>query len=273
MKNGKMKPALLSLCAALLIGTAMPAAAAPIPESKEPLEISADGSLEWHRNENKYIANGSAVAKQGDTIIKARVLTAHYREPKTGGMEIWKIIAEDNVEIEAPNGKAYGDHAVYNLDNAKAIMKGNALRMVSDEQSLSAKERFEYYMNQNKLVAVGDAVIIRPTETLKSDTMTAWFKEGKTNSRELWKAEAEGNVLIKTAEESIEGKRGEYRKEDNKAEVTGDVVIRRGPNILEGDRAELDLLTNVSKIFGGKTSAQGDTRVRGTFFPGSEKKQ
>lgn len=238
-------------------------------QSKAPLEITADGTLEWHRNERIYIAQGAAKAKQGDTIIKASVLEAHYREPENGGMEIWKIIAKDNVEIEAQNGKAFGDHAFYDLDKATAVMKGNNLRMVSEDQQLTAKRRFEYYLDQNKMVAIGDAKIVRPNETLESDKVTAWFKEGQS-SRELYRAEADGNVLIKTKEESIEGEKGEYRKDDNKAEVTGDVVIRRGPNVLEGTRAELDLLTNVSKIFGGTTEQGSDGRVRGTFYPGSD---
>tara|TARA_R110002153_G_scaffold11256_8_gene43592 strand:+ start:2491 stop:3366 length:876 start_codon:yes stop_codon:yes gene_type:complete len=246
--------------------------------SKEPLEISAEGSLEWHRNINKYIAQGDALAKQGDTVIKAKTLEAFYREPKKGGMEIWKIIANGQVEITAPNGKVYGDHAVYNLDESYAVMTGKSLRMDSDGQSLTAQDRFEYYITENKLIAIGDTKITRPTETLQSDTMIAWFKEGES-SRELWRAEAQGHVVITTEDESISGQKGEYRKEDNKAEISGGVVIRRGPNILEGTRAELDLLTNISRIFGGKdaastgdSAAPSDTRARGTFYPGSEKK-
>lgn len=264
------KTLLALLCATILTLGINPAALAQNQQSKEPLEISADGSLEWHRDKNMYIANGAARAKQGETTIIADVLEAYYREPESGGMKIWKIIAKENVEIEASNGKVYGDHALYNLDKSMAIMTGKALRMISDDQSMTANKRFEYYMTQNKLVAVGDAKIIRPTETLESDVVTAWFKENKTNSRELWRAEAEGNVHIKTAEESITGQKGEYRKEDNMAEVIGNVVIRRGPNILQGTRAELDLITNVSKVYGGAENAS-DTRVRGTFFPGSEK--
>jgi lipopolysaccharide export system protein LptA len=269
----------------ILLATVWPVAshsvhAAPASNaSKDPLEISAAGTLEWHRDINKYIAQGDAVAKQGDTVIKATTLEAFYREPAKGGMEIWKIIANGKVEITAPNGKIYGDHAVYNLDNAHAVMTGKSLRMDSDGQSLTAQEHFEYYITENKLIATGSTKITRPTETLQSDTMIAWFKEG-AKSRELWRAEAVGDVVITTEEESISGQKGEYRKEDNKAEISGGVVIRRGPNILEGTRAELDLLTNISRIFGGKAqsnnndngAASVDMRARGTFYPGSEKK-
>ncbi|MEC9235126.1 MAG: ostA-like family protein, partial [Pseudomonadota bacterium] len=101
--------------------------------------------------------------------------------------------------------------------------------------------------------------------------MTAWFKDGQ-DTRELSRAEAEGNVVITTAEEKITGNKGIYQKDENKAEILGDVVITRGPNILKGTRAELDLLTNISRIFGGETS-DGDTRVRGTFYPDSTDKK
>jgi lipopolysaccharide export system protein LptA len=265
-----------ALCVGLLtLSASMPVAQAQNKDSSAPLEISADGTLEWHRDKQLYIANGAASATQGATTIKARVLEAYYREPKAGGMQIWKIIAKDNVEIQSDNGNVYGDHAVYNLDESKAVMTGKDLKMLSDDQSLTANERFEYYTADNKLVAIGNAVITRPSETLESDKVTAWFKDGEA-SRELWRAEVDGNVHIKTAQESITGDKGEYRKEDNKAEVIGNVIIRRGPNILEGTRAELNLLTNVSKVFGGKDengALKGDGRVRGTFFPESEKSE
>lgn len=265
-------PALCATIAAMAL--VQPMAYAQSKNSPAPLEISAAETLEWHRDKQLYIANGAASAQQGDTTIKANILEAYYREPKAGGMQIWKIIARNNVEIHSASGNAYGDHAVYNLDESKAVMTGDNLKMLSDDQSLTADERFEYYTEENKLIAIGNTRIKRPTETLESDQVTAWFKDGDA-SRELWRAEADGHVHIKTAEESITGDKGEYRKEDNKAEVIGNVVIRRGPNILEGTRAELDLLTNISKVFGGKNAngeGKNDGRVRGTFFPDSEKK-
>lgn len=268
----KTKKYLICGCTLAVLATvALPACAAENNNKKQPLDISADGTLEWHRNDNMYIARGKAVAAQGNTTIKAQVLEAYYREPEKGGMEIWKIIAKDNVEIDAPNGQAFGDHAVYNLDDAKAVMTGKDLKLISDGQVLTANERFEYFTQQSKLVAIGEAKIVRPTETLESHNMTAWFKEGQ-DTRELSRAEANGNVVITTAEEKITGNKGVYRKDDNMAEILGDVVITRGQNILKGTRAELDLVTNISRIFGGETS-NGDTRVRGTFYPDSADKK
>lgn len=267
-RNSKyIKTLLLAAAFGALSFAYIPNTAAQNKNNKEPLEISADGTLEWHRNDNMYIARGKAVAAQGNTTIKAQVLEAYYREPKKGGMEIWKIIAKDQVEIDAPNGRAFGDKAVYNLDDAKAVMTGKTLKMTSDGQVLTATERFEYFTQQSKLVAIGNAKIVRPAETLESENMTAWFKDGQ-DTRELSRAEADGNVVITTAEEKITGNKGIYQKDENKAEILGDVVITRGPNILKGTRAELDLLTNISRIFGGETS-DGDTRVRGTFYPDS----
>jgi lipopolysaccharide export system protein LptA len=96
------------------------------------------------------------------------------------------------------------------------------------------------------------------------------MKETKQGRRELDTLEATGNVIIKTGAETVTGSYGIYRAATNKAELTGGVTIKRGENILQGARAEVDLNTNTSRMFGGAGGQQG--RVRGVFYPGSEKK-
>ena len=241
--------------------------------AKPPLEITADDTLEWFRSEQKIIARGNARATQEGSSIEATTLSANYRDGAQGRFEISQLNADNNVVIRAQNSTAYGDNAVYNLDQELATMTGNNLRMISPDQTVTARDRFEYHVVEGKLIAIGNAVAIRPNKNggqdkLNADTISAIFKENAQGERVLETLEANGNVTITTPTEKITGTYGIYRASTNKAEIQGGVTITRGPNILQGQRAEVDLDTNKSRIFGGGNTNSG--RVKAVFYPGSD---
>jgi lipopolysaccharide export system protein LptA len=245
--------------------------------SEQPIEITAQKSVEWHRNDKKYIARDNVVITQGDVTILSDLATADYREGATSSMEIYQLTAEKNVTIDNGGNKATGDKAVYDVDKAVAVLTGNDLRLTSPDQVVTAKERMEYYPNTRQAKAIGNAKVVRAKDTLSANTITATFKDGKAPAAQpnanapatgnLDRIDAEGNVVIVTPTETLRGNRGVYKAATNTAEITGNVKIERGPNIIEGQRAEVDLTTNVSKMFGGENSGG---RVRGLFFPGSQ---
>lgn len=244
----------------------------PMPESKAPLEITADDSLEWDRDNQRFTARENAMARQGPTALYASTLTADYREGETNSMEIWQMTANQNVIIESRQTKAYGDLAVYSLDDGLVTLTGADLRLVSPDQTVTAREKFEYWIAEGRLVAIGAAKVVRTspegqTNTLEADTITAIMKENAQGERVLETLKADGNVRIVTPAEVLTGENGVYNRTSNTAEITGNVQIRRGPNTLEGTKATVDLNTNISRMFGG----QGPNgRVRGVFFPGSD---
>ncbi|MCC7305311.1 MAG: ostA-like family protein [Alphaproteobacteria bacterium] len=244
-------------------------ALAPAAPGKGPLEITADETLEWHRNEKLFIARGQAQALQGDTAVNADTLSANYDEKKTGGgMKISKVNADGNVVITSREAKAYGEKADYDLDKGYALMTGGNLRLETKDQVVTARERFEYEVAAGRLTAVGDAKVKRIDDTLRADKISAVMKNNEKGQRVLDTLEARDNVVITTPTEVVTGSYAIYRAATNKAEMTGGVKITRGPNVLEGQRAEVDLATNVSRIFG---NGPGTGRVKGVFYPDSAK--
>lgn len=241
-------------------------AAAQMESSNEPLEVTADHSLAWDRAEQTFTATQNAIAKQGDTQVAAQALVADYREGDDTNFEIWRLTATNQVEISARDSTAYGQEAVYNLDEGKAVMTGDNLKLVSPDQTVTARDRFEYWVEAGRLVALGQAKATRGEDTLESDQIAATFKQDAKGQRVLDNLEAIGNVVITTPTEILTGDRGIYHSSSNTAKVTGNVQIRRGPNILEGARAEVDLTTNISTMYG---AAEQGGRVRGVFYPGS----
>lgn len=250
-----------------------PATANNTSNSSEPIEITADGTLEWHRNNSSFIATKNALARQGDVSLAANKLTADYKDGNGSNFEIWRVRAADNVRIQSRDTQAFGDNADYDISTGFAEMTGSDLRLVSPDQTVTARDKFEYWTNEGRLVAIGDAVLTRvnekgETNTLKADTLTAFMKDDQNGKRVLDRLEATGNVVITTPTETLTGHKGIYNATTNIAEITGNVQIKRGPNILEGTKADVNLTTNISRMFGG---GNAQTRVRGVFYPNSKK--
>ena len=235
----------------------------------EPLEVTAAESLDWDRTNKIFIARIDAIATQGEASIAAAMLTANYRDEDDQNFNIWQIEATSNVIITSKDSKAYGDHAIYNLDTAFATMTGHALKLTSPDQTVTARDKFDYYVEGGRLEAHGQAKVIRLEDTLEADLIIAHMKDNAEGQRVLDRMEAKGHVVITTPTEIARGSYGLYRADTNKATLEGGVTITRGPNILQGNKAEIDLTTNTSRMFGGNPASGG--RVRGVFYPGSEK--
>lgn len=253
----------------------MYAHAQDISNSNAPVEISADGTLEWLQNQNQYVANGNVIAKQGDVTIYADRLVADYVENNgennnTGSnVAITQIIATGNVRIENADTKAQGDQAVYDVNTTQATLTGTNLKLTTPEQVITATKSMTYNSIQGTAKATGNAKIISDQNILTAPVIQARLKKDKSGKQTLSRADASGGVTIKTPDEIITGKKGIYNAANDTAEIIGNVKITRGPNMLEGTRAEVNLTTNISKMFGAPNSGK---RVKGIFFPNSEKK-
>ena len=221
----------------------------------EPLEICGWLARMEKKRETFHRARQCA-DKQGQAAVAAEMLTAHYTEDKSAGMQIREVEAEGNVEIRSQSSTAYGQKVVYDIVNGKAMMTGDNLRMESADQVVTARDRFEYEVKEGRLFAIGGAKVVRAQDTLEADTISAVMKEDAQGKRILNTLEATGHVVITTPAETVTGGYGIYRAAANKAELTGGVEIKRGPNTLKGERAEVDLATNTSQIFGGGASGQ-----------------
>ena len=137
------------------------------PSSEAPVEISASHSLEWNRKAKTYTARENAVAKQGATEVSSRLLIADYRDDK-GATDVWRLTAQDNVTIKSPPYTATGDKAVYDVAAGRATLTGKDLKITTPTESLTAQEKIEFFTQENRLSAVGQATAVRGTDRLGS---------------------------------------------------------------------------------------------------------
>lgn len=271
-----MRPsARLSLAAALCLGLSFvgppPAALGQgltgLQGGDEPLEINADEGIEWRRDTKQYIARGNARAAQGDTEVFADVLTANYRDGPDGRSQIYQIDIEGNVRIVSPGETVYADVGRYDLDQAVMVLRGKNLRIVTAEDTITARDSLEYWENLQVAVARGDAVAIREDQRLRADSLTAHLREDANGKMEIRRIDAVGRVEIATPTEFITGSKAVYYVQRRFATLSGAVKVTRGENQLNGEYAEVDLVTGISKLMAGPPGSTGSQRVRGLLNP------
>lgn len=253
----------------LLCLLAAPAFAQDKP-AKQPLEITADQSLEWHRDAQLYIARQNAVAKQGLSELHGDVLTAAYKDGEGNkGTVITRIDAVGNVVVVSDGSRATGDRGYYDVAQGYSELTGHNLMLKTKTDTVTARDKMTYHASKREMRAYGNAKAVRGDDVIVADQLVGRFIDDGAGGTKMDELEGIGNVVITTPTDVLHGDRGVYRAGPNTATITGNVRIDRGPNIITGARGEVDLNTNVSRIFGsavpGETGADG--RVRGVFYP------
>ncbi len=233
----------------------------------QPIEISADNGIEWNRDAKTYTARGNAVATQGTSEIHAETLIASYSESSS---QIEHVVAEGAVKIMSPSQTAYGDHGDFDQTKRLLVMTGAALRIVSPDQTVTARDSFEYWQDQDALVAKGDVVIVKTDGTkINGDRVTSYFRKNvATGKREAYQVKAEGSVRIDTGKEIATCSRAVYDPNTQIAVLTGNVVLTQNKNVFRGARAEIDMAKGISRLL----PSPGE-RVRTTIQPKQKSNQ
>lgn len=238
-------------------------------DSDVPIEVFADEGIEWQQEKLIFLARGNARAVRGEVTVFADELQAFYRKLAKGGTEIWRLDAVGNVRIETPGEKAYGDHGVYDVDNAILVLSGGKVRLVTDTDVITANEQLEYWERKKMAVARGDALAVSGGKKLNADVLVAYFTKNRAGKTAVHRIEAFDNVRIDSGTEKVTSNRAVYTVKNGMVTLSDAVKLTRDGNVLDGCRAQVNLNTGVSKLFG--CVDQGGGQVGGVFRSGSEK--
>ena len=241
-----------------------------------PIEVEADQGIEWLRDQQVYLARGNAKATRGQVTVYGDTLTARYRPRDgakpvsaessggTGNTEIYQLEAVGNVRIATPTETAWAERAVYDADQSVIVLQGRNLKLQTKTDVLTARDSLEYWDKRQLAVARGDAVAQRDDRRIRADTLSAQFSEVQGQGQKLQRADAFGNVEVRTQQEVARGDKGVYLADREVATLIGNVKITHGNNQLDGDVAEVDMKTGISRLL---TGGAGQARVRGLFVP------
>ena len=243
---------------------------------------------------------------RGNVTVTADQLVAHYRKKATppgakpapatpasstasgdpldqGGNQLYELDAIGHVHIYTATDNAWGDHAVYSLDNAVLVLTGQHLKLTTQHDVITAKDALEYYSLKRMAVARGDALIVADDgRSIAADTLIGYLapphatnapKPASTQAAsqntdpldqagQLQKVDAFGHVVIRTTTDTATGDRGVYLLPTGLARLGGDVHIIRGPNELTGNDAIVNMKTGLATLL----AAPGG-QVAGTIVP------
>jgi lipopolysaccharide export system protein LptA len=88
--------------------------------------------------------------------------------------------------------------------------------------NIEASKSLEWRQNDKQYIATGDAVYTRGDLTVKADVLTAYYRELPDKSTEIFRATAEGNVLItKGTDTTATGGKGVYELDAQVFTLTG----------------------------------------------------
>lgn len=257
------------------IAWAAPASAQlKVDGNADPVTVEADNGIEWVSDQKMYIARGNAKATRGAISVAGETLTALYRETDSNETEIYRLEALGGVIIASPERTAYGERAVYDLDQAVAVVLGENPRMVTAEQTITATESLEYWEKRRIAVARGNAVASQEDREIRADVLTAFFEPKRDGSLEVVRMDAIGGVVITTPREVARGDEGVYNVRKGIATLSGNVRITRGETQLNGALAEVNFKTGISRLLSsGPSTSKSGQRVRGLFTPKKKTKR
>ena len=291
----RLAPALLAVLAAL---ASPPARAQPIDMSSGgPVDVTARDGFEWHENDQTVIASGDARAVRGNVTVLADRLVAHYRkkaaaaqpvaatpadpgDSDAGSNEIYRLDAVGHVRIVTPTDEAVGDLAVYDIDQAVLVMTGKALKLTTPQYVMTARDSMEYWSQLHMAVGRGNAVLVATDgRRLSADVLVGYTTQaapaagspapapaappaGADAAGRLERAEAFGNVEVRTATDTVRGDRGVYVTDTGIARVVGNVRVIHGQNVISGPAADVNMKTGIAHVV-----SDPSRRVQGMIMP------
>lgn len=205
----------------------------------------------------------------------------------TSGNEIYRLEAVGHVHIFTPTDQAWGDHAVYDIDQAVMVLTGRGLKLITPQDTMTARDAMEYWSQKHMSVGRGDAIVIsKDGRRVRGDVLVGYSDPGTpgaagkasaipptappakpgadplTQSGKLKRVEAFGHVEVRTATEIVTGDRGVYVPDTGLARIVGHVHVTRGENQLNGAAAIVNMKTGIATM----TEAPG-ARVQGLVVP------
>lgn len=199
-----------------------------------------------------------------------------------GSMELYRMEAIGHVHIYTPTDQAWGDKALYDIDQAVLVMTGKALKLTTPQDVMTARDVMEYHANTRMSVGRGDATVTtNDGKRIKADVLVAFSKPDNATpapakpasgqnggdstaqrSSKLDRAYAWGHVMLRTPNETATGDRGVYVFDTQMARLIGHVHVTSGQNQNNGASAIVNMKTGVAIM----NPAPGQ-RVEGMVIP------
>ena len=238
-------------------------------QNGEPVEIYSEQGIEWHKNDNKYLAIGNAIAKSGKMSVNSDRIEAFYEESDNSGMDIKLVKAHRNVVVTDENLKIVGGKlAEYNLRKDYFSIFGKNLILTSQENKLESNNKMEYWRTKGVAIASGKAKAQKGNEFKIKAEKLVWYLNENDKKIDVKKIFGFENVSIYSNNEVAFSDKALYNKESGICKLFGNVKLQRGESFLIGEYAEVDLRSGISKLLPAPGTKLNENKVRALIDKG-----
>ena len=194
--------------------------------------------------------------------------------PGNGGSEVYRLEAVGHVHIFTNTDQAWGDRAVYDMDQAVLVMTGTNMKMTTPQDILTARDTVEYHSREHMSVSRGNATLTtNDGRQMRADILVGYDRPKSERTPHgagrdpggagaIERVDAFGHILIRTQSEAVTGDRGVYVPDSGIARIVGNVHISRGLNEISGASAIVNMRTGIATL----TDTPG-SRVSGLVVP------
>ncbi|PYD48863.1 hypothetical protein [Novacetimonas pomaceti] len=193
-----------------------------------------------------------------------------------GGSEVYRLEAVGHVHIFTNTDQAWGDRAVYDMDQAVLVMTGTNMKMTTPQDILTARDTMEYHSREHMSVSRGNATLTtNDGRQMRADILVGYDRpknsrtprsttghDASPGAGAIDRVDAFGHILIRTQSEAVTGDRGVYVPDSAIARIVGNVHISRGLNQISGAAAIVNMRTGIATL----TDTPG-SRVSGLVVP------
>lgn len=240
-----------------------------LSNDENPIEIFAEEGIEWHKNENKYVAIGNAKAVSGSLSLKSDRIEAFYTEKEDSGMNIQEVKAKKNVIVEDKKMRIVGgNYAEYKTIKDYFLIVGKNIILTSESNTLRSKEKLEYWRSKNIAIATGKAEAQKDKEFVVLADKLVWYLKEDKNKTTVKKILGFKNVSIKTNNEVAFSDKAIYNNETEICKLYGNVKLQRGDSFLLGEYAEVDLKKGISKLLPAPGNSMKENKVKALIDKG-----
>lgn len=229
-------------------------------------------------------------------------MTAHTEELYYDSQAA-KAYGNKEITVSGQQGQLKAEGFEYYTDKELAVFTGKsevhaASGAFGSKTDIYADKKIEFYRNEQKLVATGNAVMSRTGIKVSGDVLTAVFAQGASGKNEITDFQGNGNVVVdngknkvyadrlktffqkgnaqntvidriemtghvrtKTADGEVYADKGTYYPQSGDVKLENNIIIIKDGNKMQGTSAETNLNTGITKIGSGNKN-----RVSGVFY-------
>jgi lipopolysaccharide export system protein LptA len=132
--------------------------------------------------------------------------------------------------------------------------------------AIEADQGIEWQRQARLVIARGNAQAVRGDMQLNAQVLTAHYRERTDGSTEVWKIDAEGDVILKTPGETAFGERGNFNFDKNLMTLTGGTevgVTTAGSRITARKEITYDTRTRTMIARGDAVAVEEDRTLHG----------